>query len=94
MCSILTMVIFLQIIIYIDYKYSVSSGFFWWQKLLCGFPDQCTLLEKFRNNLKAFQEVRWSNVWEESVLPIFSSDNWMTLLIVEMEKQALSDLYK
>lgn len=45
------------------------------QKLLHGFPDQCALLEKFRDNLKAFQEVRWSNVWEESVLPIFSSDN-------------------
>lgn len=43
------------------------------RKLLQGFPNQCRLLEEFRQNLETFREVRWEETWSKAVLPIFQS---------------------
>ena len=42
--------------------------------LLSGFPSRCEQLDTFRDNLKAFQSLRWQQAWESSVLPIFSRE--------------------
>ncbi|KAK7111149.1 chitobiosyldiphosphodolichol beta-mannosyltransferase-like [Littorina saxatilis] len=42
------------------------------QELLQEFPDKCTKLKTFRDNLKEFQASRWHDQWTAKVLPIFS----------------------
>ena len=44
------------------------------QQLLAGFPSRCEQLDTFRDNLKAFQSLRWQQAWEANVLPLFSRD--------------------
>jgi len=41
------------------------------QVLLRGFPHHCQDLERFRQNLAAFQQFRWNKCWTQTVLPLF-----------------------
>jgi glycosyltransferase involved in cell wall biosynthesis len=42
------------------------------QELLADFPRNQELLEKFRENLKEFQEKRWHACWKETFYnPVF-----------------------
>ena len=42
------------------------------QSLLAEFPDGCTELARFRKNLASFQQLRWTEAWNQAVLPIFN----------------------
>ncbi|XP_062511871.1 chitobiosyldiphosphodolichol beta-mannosyltransferase-like [Corticium candelabrum] len=43
------------------------------QSLASGFPDSQERLETFRGNLKSFQNDRWQDSWNKTVLPLFKS---------------------
>ncbi|PVD39192.1 hypothetical protein C0Q70_01820 [Pomacea canaliculata] len=44
------------------------------QDLLRGFPEKLDKLERYRGNLKAFQEHRWEEQWQVKVLPLFQEE--------------------
>ena len=41
------------------------------QQLLNGFPDQCSKLKVYKENVKQFQALRWHQCWKSNVLPMF-----------------------
>lgn len=43
------------------------------QSLLQGFPVQSEKLDRLRQNLAAFQSMRWHEFWKQSVLPLFEN---------------------
>ena len=41
------------------------------QDLLRGFPDRCYRLQRYREELRSFQQLRWDDAWNEIVRPLF-----------------------
>jgi len=42
------------------------------QDLLHGFPAGCERLQRFREELRSFQQLRWDDAWNNIVRPLFS----------------------
>ena len=55
-----------------------------WQDLLRGFPDHCYRLQRYREELRSFQRLRWDDAWNEIVRPLFDDSLWSLLLCVNM----------
>lgn len=41
------------------------------EDLLRGFPDRCYRLQRYREELRSFQQLRWDDAWNEIVRPLF-----------------------
>jgi len=44
------------------------------QDLLHGFPDRCHRLQRYREELQSFQRLRWDEVWNDIVRPLFDDN--------------------